>query len=222
MNITILCSSRAHPVWPRLVGWCARLGDTHTISLVESLREVTSGDILFLISCNQIVKQDVRRRFQKVLVIHASDVPYGRGFAPLNWQILEGRSEVVVTLMEAADKVDSGDVWQKRTLHFNGSELFNELFDCLFAAELALMDFAVDNFRSINPQPQPSIEGSYYPKRGPEDSRVQPTQTIAEIFDLVRVSDPARYPVFFDHRGCRYTVQLQKLNPTPLLPVDRQ
>jgi methionyl-tRNA formyltransferase len=124
--------------------------------------------------------------------------------------------------MEAADKVDSGDVWQKRTLHFEGNELFDELFDRLFATELALMDFAVDNFHSIVPLPQPAIEGSYYRKRGPEDGRVHPTQTIAEIFDLVRVSDPARYPVFFDHRGCRYVLQLQKVSPPPLLPGDGQ
>ncbi len=211
MQITILCSSRNHPVWPQLEAWCERVRDTHEIRMVEKLTDVTSGDLLFLISCNDIVRRSVRDRFRKVLVIHASDVPHGRGFAPLNWQIIEGRNEVVVTMMEAADKVDSGDIWAQHTLRFQGHELFDELFQRLFSAELELMSHAVANFGRIEPRPQPASEGSYYRKRGPEDSRVAPDKTLAEVFDLVRASDPERYPAFFEHRGHRYAIAFTKL-----------
>ncbi|MCS7024450.1 MAG: hypothetical protein NZV14_06580 [Bryobacteraceae bacterium] len=186
----------------------------HEVALVEHLAEVTSGDFLFLISCNQIVGRGVRDRFRYTLVIHASDVPYGRGFAPLNWQILEGKSEIVVTLMEAADKVDSGDVWAKRVLRFEGHELFEELSEKLFSTELELMSFAVNHHQQIVPQPQPAGIGSYYRKRQPEDSRIWPEQSFASAFDLIRASDPVRYPAFFDYRGYRYQVTLTKLGPT--------
>lgn len=213
MRIEILCSSRTHPVWSRLEGWCERMRPRHEVALVEQLSELTSGDILFLISCNQVVRKGVRDRFQHTLVIHASDVPHGRGFAPLNWQIIEGRSEVVVTLMEAAEKVDSGDVWAKRILHFEGHELFEELFERLFEAELELMSYAVESHGSIAPTPQPPMDGSYYRKRGPEDGRIQPDQTFASAFDLIRASDPVRYPAFFEYRGYRYHVTLTKAGP---------
>jgi methionyl-tRNA formyltransferase len=194
----------------------------HEVALVEHLSEVTAGDILFLISCNQIVRKGVRDRFRHTLVIHASDVPHGRGFAPLNWQIIEGRSEIVVTLMEAADKVDSGDVWAKRVLRFEGHELFAELSEKLFAAELELMSYAVDHHDIIAPEPQPENEGSYYRKRGPEDSRIQPGQSFASAFDLIRASDPVRYPAFFEYRGYRYHVNLTKAGPAtaPTLPCS--
>jgi len=172
--------------------------------------EVTEGDLLLLVSCSDIIRRNVRDRFRRTLVIHAADVPHGRGFAPLNWQIVEGKSGITVTLMEAADKVDSGDVWAKRTMQFEGHELFDELFGRLFETELELMDFAVANFDTISPTPQ-SGEGSYYRRRVPEDSRIQPTQTIADVFDLVRVSDPSRYPAFFDYRGHRYALTLTKM-----------
>lgn len=194
----------------------------HEVALIEHLSEVTSGDILFLISCNQIVRKGVRDRFRHTLVIHASDVPYGRGFAPLNWQIIEGRSEVVVTLMEAAGKVDSGDVWAKRVLHFQGHELFEELFETLFATELELMTFAVNHHDIIAPEPQPEGEGSYYRKRGPEDGRIQPDQSFSSAFDLIRASDPVRYPAFFDYRGYRYHVMLTKAGPSPLEPPQAE
>lgn len=203
-----MCTSREHPIWPRLEEWCGRV--PHETSLATSVPEVTEGDLLLLISCSDIIRRNIRDRFRRTLVIHAAGVPHGRGFAPLNWQIIEGKSDINVTLMEAADKVDSGDVWARRTMHFEGHELFEELFGRLFQTELELMDFAVANFHTINPTPQ-SGEGSYYRRRGPEDSRIQPTQTIADVFDLVRVSDPSRYPAFFDFRGHRYALTLTKM-----------
>jgi methionyl-tRNA formyltransferase len=215
MQITILCSSRNHPVWPRLESWIQWNAPHHTIDLVEKRSDVGSGDILFLISCNEIIRQDIRSRFRHVLVIHASDVPQGRGFAPLNWQILEGRNKVTVTLMEAADKVDSGNVWAKRDMHFDGHETFHELFDRLFETEIALMDFAVANCDIIAPEPQPETGGSYYRRRTPQDSTVEPDATIAQLFDLLRVSDPERYPVQFTFRGYRYALTMQKLGPAP-------
>jgi methionyl-tRNA formyltransferase len=215
VNITILCSSQDHPVWPRLAAWCERMRPHHQTSLVTTAAEVGSGDLLLLISCSEIIRRPTRSRFGKVLVIHASDVPFGRGFAPLNWQIIEGKSEVVVTLMEAADKVDSGDVWAKQTMRFEGHELFNEIFEKLFETELNLMDFAVENFHSVIPVPQPPIEGSYYRRRVPEDNHIEPHQTIEQIFDLARVSDPHRYPLHFDYRGQRYALTLRKLHGSP-------
>lgn len=213
MRITILCSSRNHPVWRHMEDWSRRQTPDHEVHLCEKRAEVTAGDILFLISCNEIIRADVRGRFARTLVIHASDVPHGRGFAPLNWQVLEGRDRVVVTLMEAADKVDSGDVWAKREMHLTGHETFDELFAALFAIELELMDFAVASFHSVTPTPQPSTGGTYYRRRTPEDSRVVAGSSLAEIFDLLRVSDPERYPVTFEHRGYRYALSLRKLGP---------
>lgn len=213
MRISILCSSRNHPVWSRLVDWVARNSHQHQIEIVERRADVGSGDILFLISCNEIIRRDIRDRYGKVLVIHASDVPHGRGFAPLNWQILEGRNRVTVTLMEAADKVDSGDVWAKHNMDFEGHETFDELFDKLFETEIALMDFAVASYGTIQPRPQPVEEGSYYRRRTPEDGIVSSEHRLMEIFDLLRVSDPQRYPVQFEFRGHRYALTMQKLGP---------
>ena len=210
MRISILCSSRNHPVWSRLTDWVARHRQEHPIELVERRAELGSGDILFLISCNEIIRREVRERFGKVLVIHASDVPEGRGFAPLNWQILEGRNRVTVTLLEAADKVDSGDVWAKHDMYFEGHETFAELFEKLFDVEIALMDFAVANYGSIEPRPQPE-GGSYYRRRTPEDGVVSVEHRLMEIFDLLRVSDPERYPVQFAFRGHRYALRMEKL-----------
>jgi methionyl-tRNA formyltransferase len=215
MKITVICSSPEHPIWPRLEAWVREKGESHDVRLVNHPQEIESGDLLLLISCTSIIKRDVRERFGATLVCHASDVPRGRGWSPLVWQVLEGANRICVTLMYAEDKVDSGKIWAQRTVELEGHELADEIYGRLFDAELELMDFAVEHFGRIEPRDQPDVEPTYYPRRRPEDSKVDVNQSLAEVFDLLRIADSNRYPVFFDHRGYRYSLSIQKVGPTP-------
>lgn len=126
------------------------------------------------------------------------------------WQLLEGRQDIAVTLLVADDPVDSGAILAKRWLHFEGHELVDEINDALFAAELELMDIAVAEADTVCPQIQDEVGASWYPRRKPEDSRVDPHRTLAEQFNMLRVADPERYPAFFELHGHRYEITLRK------------
>ena len=73
------------------------------------------------------------------------------------------------------------------------------------------MDYAVDNFGSVRPRLQSEEPPTYYRKRTPEDSRLDPDKSIAEQFDLLRVADEERYPAFMDYRGHRYKIVMTKV-----------
>jgi methionyl-tRNA formyltransferase len=60
------------------------------------------------------------------------------------------------------------------------------------------------------PTPQEDREPSYWPRRKPEDSRIDPYKSIASQFDILRVSDTKRYPAFFDFRGETFELKLEK------------
>ncbi len=72
------------------------------------------------------------------------------------------------------------------------------------------MTQAVENFNDIIPIEQTGETGIYLHKRIPDDSRLEPQKTIAEQFDLLRVADAQRFPAFFDYRGHRYLVKIEK------------
>lgn len=215
MNISIVCSDLDHPVRPWLESWQTSSSNSHRIDLVEHVSTLRGGDLLFLISCHEIVKSAVRDMYRATLVIHASDLPRGRGWSPHIWQILEGRNDITITLLEAADGVDCGAIWAQRVVHFEGHELHDEINQVLFSAEIALMDEAISRFDQIQPRPQDETAISYYPRRTPEDSRINPFCSIVDQFDLLRVADPKRFPAFFDLRGCRYEIQIKKMKDTP-------
>ncbi len=192
--------------------WVAANQALHTISLLRHKAELGGGEILFLISCSEIISAKDRQAFSYVLVIHASDLPRGRGWSPHIWEIVGGASSITVSLLEAQDQVDSGSVWQKLVVPIPKHALSDEINELLFEAESQLMDFAVSNIHSITPEPQdPSVMANYYPRRGPEDSELDAQKTIAEQFDLLRVCDPQRFPAFFKLHGHTYKLIVEKV-----------
>lgn len=214
MDITILCTDIAHPVNLMLNRWADRQRPFHTVSIVRSLNELIGGDILFLISCHDLTSEKHRNLYNASLVIHASDLPEGKGWSPHIWQILDGKKNIVVSLIEAQESIDSGDIWKKVVLPLEGHELSNEINDKLFQIESDLMNFAIENIAVIQPERQKDNKGISYSRRTPADSRIDPNKTIAEQFDILRVSDFERYPAFFSYRDCEYVIKIEKKNTT--------
>ena len=212
MKIAILCSDENHPVIPHLQEWMARQKSDHEVCSYSRKADLLPADLLFLISCQEMIGPELRRQYRSVLALHASALPAGRGWSPHIWQVIEGSNRLTVTLLEADDPVDSGAIWATREFVLQGHELYDEINAALFQTELDLMDWAVANFDGFVPTPQSDAGISHYPRRRPEDSQLDPQRSIADQFDQLRVADPDRYPAFFDLRGCRYRVMLEKEN----------
>ena len=211
MKITILCSSAMHPVNAYLQTWIAKHQDQHQIDLIQTKADLSAGALLFLISCSEIVTESDRSTYAKTIVIHASDLPHGRGWSPHIWQILGGATEITLTLLEAANKVDSGAIWKKMRITVSKDALWDEINHAIFVAELSLMDFAIENCEAIKPTPQSAeIKPTYYPKRTPADSKIDPAKSIEEQFDLIRICDPDRFPAYFELHSHNYIIRLEK------------
>lgn len=171
--------------------------------------EDLSGDVCFLLSWERIVPTEFRKRFGHILIVHASDLPEGRGMSPLTWQILEGRNEITVSLLAAEDKVDCGDIYAQERLVYKGNELLAELQKGIGEATINLCAGFVQRLTSGFLTPRPQVgEPTYYRWRKSEDSRFDPEKSIASQFDLFRVVDNEKYPAFFEHRGRRYRLKI--------------
>jgi methionyl-tRNA formyltransferase len=211
MQVSILTSDPHHPVVPWLHRWQEEMTSRgHSVELCFDRSALSGGDVLFLVSCGHIVRESERRRYGATLVLHASDLPRGRGWSPHIWAIVAGAREITVCALEAAEKVDTGDVWSRVSFTLEGHELLPEINDRLFSAELTLMTSVIEAREALQPQAQRGEPGPYMRRRTPEDSRLDPDRTIAEQFDLLRVVDNARYPAFFDYRGERYILTIEK------------
>lgn len=213
MEITVLCTSESHPINPWLESWISTNSSGHLISLVRQKQLLPGGDLLFLISCSAIVTKDDRAAYGKTLVLHASDLPDGRGWSPHVYQLIGGAEEITVCMIEAEDAVDTGDIVAVRKFHVPRHALHDEINALLFDVELELMDYALAIFPNYSALPQlENKKARYFRRRTPEDSKLDPKTSIEDQFDLLRVCDPHRYPAFFELRGCRYKLLIEKMH----------
>jgi methionyl-tRNA formyltransferase len=191
----------------RLVDQCNEDGDT--AALIRSQKDVPDGDLAFYLNCLNIASPDVLRRNRRNLVVHASDLPRGRGFSPLTWMTLEGLNKIPICLLEAAEEADAGPIIFKDWMQFEGHELIDEMRTAIGEKTLELAKRYLDETRPPEGSPQAG-DSSFYTRRKPSDSEIDPQRSIAEQFEMFRVADNQNYPVFFRHRGKTYELAIAK------------
>ena len=212
MKISILCSDQAHPVYSVLQQWAAIHRSEHDVRIVTQKADLQPSDILFLISCHEVICKADREQHGVVLVVHASDLPLGRGWSPHVWQVIEGKTSIVVSLLEAEDKVDTGKIWYKIRVNLPKHLVYDEINQQIFDATMQLMDYAIHNKGSVVPEEQDnSLQPTYFRKRTPEDSELDTDASIASQFDKMRVADPERYPAYFKIHDHVYTIRIEKV-----------
>ena len=83
--------------------------------------------IVFILGYTKILDSEFLDKNDLNMVIHESELPRGRGFSPLQWQILEGKDSIPISLFEVDLEIDNGDIISKDVLHLDGSELYEEI-----------------------------------------------------------------------------------------------
>jgi methionyl-tRNA formyltransferase len=176
------------------------------VKLIYKHEDVIKGEVLCLLSCEKIFKNLNYNDYN--LVIHESDLPLGKGWSPLTWQVLEGKNEIPVTLFEAAESVDAGEIYAKEYLKLNGSELLPEIKDKQGKITIKLILLFLENFPMIGKKQVG--ESTFYERRKAEDSKLDINKSIADQFNLLRVCDNERYPAYFSYKGSEYKILIEK------------
>lgn len=179
-------------------------------AFADSADKVRVGWINFMLGCTRIVSDDVLQRNQHNLVVHESDLPEGRGFAPMAWQILHGKRQIPICLLEASDAVDAGDVWIRDVIELNGTELCEEWRALQGEKTVQLCLRFVNEYKVLVPVKQEGAP-SWYARRRPADSRLDINKSVRDQFNLLRVVDNERYPAYFEIDGQVYTLQILKV-----------
>lgn len=186
----------------------------HSIRIQHTIENTQPGDFCFCLSFSQIVSQEIRKKFKNTLVVHESDLPQGKGWAPMTWQILEGKNRIPVSLIEAVDAVDAGAIYLQEWIELTGIELNPEWRHLQAHATMQLCKKWVQMYPQVIQQARAQTGVStYHPKRTPKDSRIDPHQTLSKQFNLLRVVDNDDYPAFFELNGQCYRLKIDRFTP---------
>jgi hypothetical protein len=185
----------------------------HSVKVAHEILEGENADICVLLGFEEVLSPEKILQFKSVVVIHESDLPRGRGWSPMTWRILNGEQSMILTLFQAAIKVDSGVVYGTRKVVLNGAEMLPELREIQIAKSLELINEFVGDFPNSLRKAQPQVgEPTYFPRRTKNDSYCSSDSTLDSIFNLLRVSDSRRYPVHFEKHGFIFSLRLDRIS----------
>lgn len=209
MDITILTdkSSWMNKFNPKFAKKLSELGNN--VKIIYSKKQLEKGDLAFFLSCFEIVPEEFLCLNKNNIVVHASNLPQGKGWSPASWQILEGKNRIPLTLFEASASIDAGDYYIKDVLILDGTELIDEWQEKLGNKIIEMCLNYVINYKNLKPVAQVGTE-SFYGKRTPSDSEIDINKTIKEQLNLLRIVDNENYPAFFEYNKCRYKLLIKK------------
>lgn len=145
-----------------------------------------------------------------MIAAHDSILPKYRGFAPINWAIINGELNTGVTLFRINNaEVDSGDIISQETVKIEPNDYAIDVFKKITEKTSELYLRFIEDYKSNTVEliPQDEFEATYTIKRTPEDGKINWNLSSERIYNLIRaLSHP--YPgAFCEYNGKAFHIR---------------
>jgi methionyl-tRNA formyltransferase len=139
-----------------------------------------------------------------ILIFHSSDLPRGRGWAPLFNTIMNHDRFLVQSLIYAEAKVDSGPIIAKAKYPLDEFYSIDDLRKIDDELTLILIKKYIHILwrQKVQGQTQDEALATHYRRRYPADGEIKDFRNLNYVYDLIRAL-PKEYPAFFIKDGVR-------------------
>ncbi len=188
-------------------------------SQYADLLEKIKPDIAFAIGWRYLINKAAYRIPTKgTLIIHDSLLPKYRGFAPMNWAIINGEKETGVTLFYIAEDVDCGPIVDQLSTHIDMTDTAQTVDERIIQLyeEIIIKNLAKLASGKADAVAQDEAQASYTCKRTPKDGEINWKNSAIEIYNLIRGLThpfPGAYTVL---NGKKITIWQAKLPAHPV------
>jgi methionyl-tRNA formyltransferase len=162
------------------------------IIINQTLRD-WNPDVIFVVGWRyKITKEQYSIPPKGTIVFHDSLLPKYRGFAPMNWAIINGETKTGATMFYIADEIDNGDIIAQKSINITEEDDVKTLDGKITQLYLMLLEGNLFRVESINiltgriGKPQNHSEATYCCKRIPEDGLIDWNKSAAKIHNLIR------------------------------------
>lgn len=166
---------------------------------VMELRSI-SPDIILVMGWSQIIKKEILDMPRLGIIgSHPTMLPKYRGRDPIPWSILKGLKESALTFFYMTEGVDDGDILDQRKFEIlpddDATSIYEKLISlgkAMLLENLPLLESGKAN--RVKQNESEFIE--YWPKRTPDDGKIDWSKTGKEIHLLIRATTHP-YPEVF-------------------------
>lgn len=163
----------------------------------EFLHELSTlnADLAVVVAFRMLPKEVWQMPRLGTINLHGSLLPQYRGAAPINWAIINGESQTGVTTFFINENIDTGAMIMQRQVEITKQDNAGSLHDKLMATGAGLLVDTLDAIEKDN-APRQEQDHSQASKSAPkifkEDTRIDFSKTLKEVYDFIRGLSP--YP----------------------------
>lgn len=149
--------------------------------------------------------------------VHDGLLPRYGGFAPLNWAVVNGETEVGVTVHFMTDEFDLGDIIEQRRVQVGPTDTSTDLYHRTLPliGELTVSAVRAIENGTVTRTPQDPAEATFFHKRARRDSLIDWTREAEEICCLVRAQSPPYPAAYTSFRGADLEVLAASVSERP-------
>lgn len=159
-------------------------------------REVISAmdvDVAVVVAYGALIPANLLERPRHGWInLHFSVLPRWRGAAPVQRAVMAGDTTTGATVFRLVEQLDAGPVYNTRSYPIRDTDTSGTLLRRLAEQTTDMVTAALrDIAEGIEPTPQPIAGITTAPKITPDDTRLDPSWSAADVDHLVRGSSPA-------------------------------
>ena len=185
------------------------LDSKYIFKISKNHNNIKNQNIVFPLSYTKILPESFLQKNDLVLIAHPSKLPKDKGFAPLQYQVLENKKKFYISLIKAVKKVDAGPIYLQNSFILNGTELSDEIRNIQGLQFLKIIKDFLIKYPNIKSKKQ-NGKSNFNKRRFPKDSQLSINQTIKKQFNHLRINDNKLYPSFFFFKGQKYIIKIYK------------
>lgn len=200
----------------RLKTLCCDLVEVDRAGLEDALRH-WEGSALLSIGFPYLIPEKLLLLFQPAINLHPTLLPRYRGPTTAAYILLNGENESGSTVHYMTPYMDRGDIIAQSRVQLSAFDTIRSLQRKVYASEAQLVMDALAAIESgVQARPQDESKASEFPKkRKPEDSMIDSSRPLSELYNQIRACDPDDFPAYFMHHGQKVCIRLwrsQKLD----------
>jgi|CXWL01.1.fsa_nt_gi methionyl-tRNA formyltransferase len=153
----------------------------------------THSDVAISVNWPTLIKEPLLSTFKHgILNAHAGDLPRFRGNAVANWAILNGESQIGLTIHRMVAELDAGPIYLKSCFPLSDQSYIGDVYAWIEQETPELFARTLDALQSGTAVPHEQSTAGIIPLRAfprkPEDSRIDWLQSSDQIHCLLRAS----------------------------------
>lgn len=158
------------------------------LNIVKKTREI-NPDFILSFGYRRMIKKDVRDCAKEgSFGSHFAPLPRYRGFAPLNWVLINGEKSTAVNFFELVEDVDAGRIIKSKQVEITPEDDINTLFDKCISEFITLLKECIQQLENgtYSLTLQKECDATYTCSRNPEDGEIDWNKGTDEILNLIR------------------------------------